>query len=181
PRIEQALQKALATSLPSLELLPDAQDRFYAALAWRYAPQKWWKGYLAELAVDDRATERLRLESLEGLIRLSPHLTAALKELQKPALQVGSPANVGRRMNRLLTGLRKAFAKTPIAAGDQVGAALESLIRDAFRPSGAPSPAKTVCGIAEEVARLIHEIVRSEFSLAINAMTYQPIGVVRSW
>lgn len=184
--LSDALATALSNPLPPLQSVSDPDNRLYIVSAWRYSQGAWWKSYLSITAVEEDSAERVRQKSLEGLIALSPNLSAVISELHEPLsslrFRTEKPNDsMARRVRRLASALRIAFSKSGVEPGFDAGAKLANLLKSAFRLTGAPTHHRTAVELAEEVGKLVHEIVRARFSLATSPTTYAAVHEVHSW
>lgn len=184
--LDNLLAKNLVDPLAPLRLLIDPDDRFYVASAWRAARFEWWRGYLADAAVEEETAERVRAECLEGLCVLCTDLEDALQQLRGPLRKLRFATehpeeSMGRRVRRILAALRTSFESVEIEPGTDAGTKLAGLVRDAFRSSGIPQEIQLTREVAEETAGLVHGLIRARFSLATAPSTYEAIDVVRSW
>jgi hypothetical protein len=185
-RVSELLSTALLEPLPSLQAISDPDSRFYIVSAWRFSQQSWWKGYLSTAAIEEDSAERIRQKCLEGLIALSSDLGTAIGELRGPVaslrFRTEKPGDsLGRRLRRVLTALRTSFAKSDTEPGSEAGVELAEMLKNCFRSSGKPTEARIVHELAEEVGKLVHELVRARFSLATSPSTYSAIYEAQTW
>jgi len=186
-KLSQLLSKALTEPLPPLGLLNDPDDRFAVISTWRVAPAEWWAAYLATAVVEQENTaERVRSESIQGLLAISSDLVSAMGQLRGALLSLrfdtADPStSTGRRFHRVLSTLRTFYSQEPIEPGHNAGVVLAKWINETFRGVGPPIDAETKTQVAEESARLVHELVRARFSLATAPTTYAVIDTLHSW
>ena len=186
-QMNQLLSKAFAEPLPPLDLLDDPDDRFAVISAWRFAPAEWWAAYLATAAVEQENTaERMRSESIQGLLALASDLVSAIGQLRAALLRLrfdtADPAtSTGRRLHRILSTLRTFYSQEPIEPGQNAGVVFAKWVNETFRSVGPPTDSETRTEVAEEAARIVHELVRARFSLATSPSTYAVIDTLHSW
>jgi hypothetical protein len=186
PQIARTLSAALAETLPPLDMLKNPDDRTYVAKACSIAQAPWCAGYLANAAVVEDSAERTRLECFRSLLKLLPNLQAVLEYLRdhildfEPAKE--SPGDsVGRRLRRILAALRRAISSKVVDSGPAPGDVLAEVLRLPFRRHDPPSAYEIIGALADEAGTLVHELIRTRFSLAVDAETYKPLRVVRGW
>lgn len=184
--LNELIRPALATRLPPLEVLPQPDDRFQVVSAWQVAGESWWVDYLARSAVYEEAAERVRAESVRGLISLAPDLTSAMESLngalQTLRFETAFPAeSMARRIRRVLTALKTSLGKAPVEPGRDPGSQLAKLVGESFRSAGRPNDDALKSEVVRGTAAVVHELVRARFSLGTVATTYAAIDVVRSW
>jgi hypothetical protein len=180
------LERALKEPLPPLTRLQDPDERAYVANACGVAAMVWCRQYLAIGAVNEESAENARLECLKSLISSCPDLETAVGELLRAwpteAFETSSPAeSAGRRMRRLFSGLRRAIAASSKEPGRNVGGVLAELTRSVFDKYGVPREQSVRRDLAEETLAVVHELIRSRFSLATDAPTFHPLQPVRGW
>jgi len=184
--VDNLLAQNLVDPLAPLRMLIDPDDRFYVASAWRATRYEWWRGYLADAAVEEETAERVRAECLEGLCVLCAHFEDVLEQLRGPLRKLRFATehpdeSMGRRVRRILAALRTSFESAQIEPGTEAGTKFAGLVRDAFRSSGVPQEIQLTGEVAEETASLVHGLIRARFSLATAPSTYEAMDVVRSW
>ena len=99
--------------------------------------------------------------------------------MQFPTKKPGD--SLGRRLKRILAVYATALSGSDKAPGPAVGRALGRLIEGGFRATGHPESTRVTTDLAEKAAGLIHQIVRSGFSVAADGKTYEALAVVREW
>lgn len=185
-RIEKCLPKALEVCLPEPAILSDPDDRRNIARACEIVHSAWMVEYCARAAILEEAGESARLAFLKALVRASPALDSALTSLI-PAMKGWKPEtvapaeSVARRLRRVLVALRTVMNDASIDPGGEPGRSIAELIKAAFAGTPPPSDLTVASEAAEEVAGVIHELVRLRFSLATEASTYDAIRIARTW
>src|SRR5262249_27397467 len=152
----------LRSPLPPLETILDSDDRRILAQATRLGDVGWAGQYLAEASVTERTSETVRNACLGSLLSLLPTLGHCLRLLADAFLAAASvPNSAGNsvaRLVRLMRALRTTIARVESEAGDGIGVALQTMVDAAVHDPGAGS--KNEGQLAEETARLLHEIIK---------------------
>lgn len=184
PEITRALEPAFASELPSLALLPDADDRLNVARACALFKQEWLLGYLARSVAEEEQGEKARASLIAALISRSDTLTAALITLAqafervKPTTE--SPGDtIARRLTRTLAGLRGELLESDREAGPDLGRALSSLVVGPLNATGKPQDDKATTELTREVLLTVHDIVRTRFSVVAEPTMYQVVSYCR--
>ncbi len=191
---------ALEAPLAPLRLLSDSDDRFYAANVWRFTSRTWLIEFLTVGVLDEESAEKARRECAEGLLALIPDLGAAFRILEQNlnslhisnddlgqntdaprARRVVPGDSMARRLRRVFIAIQASFTSLRKKSGDEVGLNLLSLLRRAFHISGFPKDTVAKMELAKEAFKLILQIVRSRYALALLADTYSPIITMRDW
>lgn len=187
PVVDELLRRAVVEPLENLHALKDADDRLYAARSWRAVGNgEWYLDLLATAAVREEMGEAIRKECVEGVVELSTDVTSALDRLRAALVEMKFPTkkpgdSLGRRLKRLLHVVADTLAKSHRPVGQQVGRALALFVERPVRVHGRPESVAVRNGIVERVAALVHEIVRSGFSLAAEHRTYEALAVAQEW
>ena len=187
PVVDELLRRAVVEPLENLHALKDADDRLYAARSWRAVRNgEWYLDLLATAAVREEMGEAIRKECVEGVVELSTDVTAALDRLRAALVEMKFPTkkpgdSLGRRLKRLLQVVADTLAKSHPPVGQQVGRALALFVERTVRVHGRPESVAVRNGIVERIAALVHEIVRSGFSLAAEHRTYEALAVAQEW
>ncbi len=185
--VDELLRRVVAEPLENLHALKDADDRLYAARSWRAVRNgELYLDLLATAAVREEMGEAIRKECVEGVVELSTDVAAALDRLRAALVEMRFPTkkpgdSLGRRLKRLLQVVADTLSKSHRQVGQQVGRDLGLFVERTVRAHGRPESAAVRTGIAERTAALVHEIVRSGFSLAAEHRTYEALEVVREW
>ena len=187
PIVEDLLRKAVVEPLEDLHVLKDADDRLYAAKSWRAARNgKYYLDFLAAGAVREELGEAVRKECIEGVLELSADVADALDRLQSVLESTRFPTrkpgdSLGRRLKRLLQVVSDTLSKSHRPVGQHVGRSLSRFVERGVRAHGRPESATVKGGIVERTAAVVHEIVRSGFSVAAEHRTYEALAVVQEW
>ena len=199
-QIEQILNgPALATPLPPLGLLPDPDDRYYAANVWRFTSRDWMSQFLTVAALEEESAENTRRECIYGLLTLSNSVGEIVKQLELNLQILRFPASaprhesssakkrpepgdvLGRRLRRVFAALNHGFTNTRHHVEEDFGPNLRSLLRSAFHLTGFPKEPNVQLDLANEILTLILLAARSRYKLALLAETYSPIVTMRDW
>ena len=187
PVVDDLLRRAVVEPLADLHALKDADDRLYAVRSWRAVRKgEWYLDLLATAAVREELGEAVRKECIAGVVELSPHVAAALDRLRSALVAMKfatkNPGDsFGRRLKRLLQVVSDTLSKSHQPVGQHVGRALSQFIERGARAHGRPESAAVKTGVVERTAALVHEIVRSGFSVAAEHRTYEALAVVQEW
>ena len=186
PRINELLQKSITTRLADLHQLRDGNDRQYAARTWRAVRSSWYVDYLSKAAVREESGENIRKECLEGVIALAEDVSAALSALQQAFIstrfETKKPGDsAGRRLKRVLGLFTTILLESHKPLGQDVGRELSLLVGRTFRDTGLPQSSVIKRDVTHQIAKLIHGIVRTSFSYAARARTYEALLVVQKW
>ena len=187
PVVDDLLRQVVAEPLSDLHALKDADDRLYAVRSWRAVRNgERYLDLLATAAVREEMGEAIRKECVEGVVELSTDLAAALDRLRSALVAIEFPTkkpgdSLGRRLKRLLQVMAVILARTHRPMGHQAGRALGLFVERSVRAHGRPQSAGVKIAIVEWTAALVHEIVRSGFSLAAEHRTYEALAVAQEW
>lgn len=187
PVVDELLRRAVVEPLENLHALKDADDRLYAARSWRAVRNgELYLDLLATAAVREEMGEAIRKECVEGVVELSTDVTAALDMLRAALVEMKFPTkkpgdSLGRRLKRILQVVADTLAKSHRPVGQRVGRALALFVERTVRVHGRPESVAVRNGIVERTAALVHEIVRSGFSLAAEHRTYEALAVAQEW
>ena len=185
-QIDELLKESITTQLPSLQHLSDKNDRQYAARTWRAVRSPWYVDYLAETAVQEESGENIRRECLEGIIAVAGDVSVALSEIQQAFTRTKfitkKPGDsAGRRLTRVLGLFTSILLESQKSLGRDVGRKLSLLVRRTFRETGLPQNDQIKRHVTHQIAKLIHEFVRTSFSYATQDKTYEALLVVKGW
>lgn len=187
PLVDEHLRRAVVAPLEDLHALKDADDRLYAAKSWRAVRNgERYLDLLATAAVREELGEAIRKECIEGVVVLSTDVAAALDRLRSvligAKIATKKPGDsLGRRLKRLLQAVSDALAKSYRPVGRQAGRALALCVAFSARVHGRPDSAVVKASVVERIAALVHEMVRSGFSLAAEHRTYEALAVAQEW
>ncbi|VVE50746.1 hypothetical protein PCE31106_04647 [Pandoraea cepalis] len=184
PEIMAALEPAFVSELPPMSLLDEADDRLNLARALSHFQREWLVDYLATSIVEEEQGEKARAELMAALLVRSETLAAAIAKLAarfktlRPSTD--SPANtVARRLTRTLSALRACLPELDIEAGTEIGVALNAVVEDAFSASGRPDDEKAKIELVRETLLVLHDIVRTRFSVVADATTYRVVTLAK--
>ena len=187
PVVDDLLRQVVADPLEDLHVLKDADERLYAVRSWRAVRSgELYLDLLATAAVREEMGEAIRKECIEGVVELSTDLVAALDRLRSALVELTFATkkpgdSLGRRLKRLLQVIAATLSRTHRPMGQEAGRALGLFVERSVRAHGRPQSAGVKTAIVEWTAALIHEIVRSGFSLAAEHRTYEALAVVQEW
>lgn len=185
-RAESLMRKAVGGRLSKLHELPQVRDRLYAAKSWRVMPDAWSLDDLATAAALEVSGEAVRKQCIEGVFELAVEIEEAIKALRKALLSVKFETkrpgdSLGRRLNRVLTGLTEAISRSDKPVGENSGREVSRLLDRGFRVTGRPESQAVRDAVVGQVAELTHTIVKADFSHGAKARTYQALLVVKAW
>ena len=169
----------------AIDTLSVPEDRAYVIAACRTGPHDWAGPFYARMVVVEEHADQIRNEAARGLIENTVHFRSAIelafRELRLLRFETEHPSNsLAKRLRRVLSALRGACAELTPIPGEGVGRSLADSLDMLFRPVGPPKAASRK-GILIEAADLVHELVRSRFSQATIAETYEVLTVIRRW
>lgn len=177
-------QQLLVEPLPIPSILCDVDDRNYIGQACAAASHGWIKEYAAKAIIYEESGEQARQSFFAALVKstddletafriLSQHLHSWVPETEDPG------STVARRLRRILSAARAIVLETMPEPGDEPGEALSKLITAAFAGVASIANFEVLGETSEELAGVVHEIVRLRFSLAMKASTYSSLGVMQ--
>lgn len=184
--IEARLADHLHDVLPDPGVLTDPDDRKYIADACAVARPSWAAEYSARAAALEEAGEQARSAFMRALVAVSPALDQALGQLVGP-MKTWTPTteapadSAARRLRRVLLAVRTAMADTSIDPGLDPGRAVCDILRAALAGGGTAPSERVAREAAEEVAAVLHELVRLRFSLATDGRTFEALRIARGW
>jgi hypothetical protein len=162
--------------------LNSPEDRSYVLTACRAGQHEWAASFFANILVLEEHADQTREEAARGVIQNTPDLKSAIQlvfnELHLLRIETNSLA---KRLRRTLGAIRIAGSELNPIPGDDVGKCLADHIYKLFRSIGPPTSSASRKELLIEVADLVHELVRSRFSQATLAETYEVLRVLRGW
>ncbi len=184
--IDRGIANALASPIPPLSELGDADDRHYVAKALHAVRAEWVSDYLAASIISEEFGEKVREELADALLSRAPNISTALSKLVGPLRQfcpeTESPGDsVGKRLKRIIAALRPKMVGALAEPGDDLGGRLRDVFLAAFHGTRAPESLAVAEEAAEEAAGLVHDLVRTQFTLVTDASVYASLEVPRSW
>ncbi len=185
-KLKEELGDILHVAPPALSELGDADDRFYAAQALKFASGDWVIPYLARSIVEEEAGEKARSELVQIFLETTTDLSCAFNALRKPITEFRPETELpgdsaAKRLKRILSAVRKVLLLTEQQTGDDIGRAIHRLVEDAFRRAGPPNSRNVAADITSEIAGFLHDLVRTHFSLAAESSTYRALYVPSRW
>ncbi len=185
PAINESLSSALREILPDPLLLDEPDDRSYIASACERIQPEWGVAYCSNAAVFEETGEQARVAFLKALLVMNADLASTLDELATTVLDFvptteDPGTSTARRLKRIMISLQAALAETMIEPGEEPGKQLALVCRAAFKGVADAKNETTLLETAEAVAAVIHEMVRLRFSLAIEAVTYSSLKVIKA-
>lgn len=179
------LGELLVEPLPPPRLLEDVDDRAYIGKMCAIVLPPWSSTYAAEAAVAEETGEQVRQAFLQTLLKATQNLEAALEALiaQLQDFKPGTedPANsMVVKLRRIFSALRGAMAETMPDPGDDPGKTLSRLIKASFADMAPPTKQEAILATSEEVAGVVHEMVRLRFSMATDAATYHALLQIKA-
>lgn len=184
--IHKRLPDALKSSLPSPDILDDVDDRAYVGQVCAIALPDWITDYAASAVIIEETGEQARQSFLVALLRSTPDLEVALgilsNHLQGWVPATEAPGNsVSKRLRRILSSLRAAMVASMPEPGVEPGAVLSKMIKSSYLGVEDPIKKDVLFDTAEEVAGVVHEMVRLRFSLATSASTYSALKSIKGF
>ena len=179
------LAQGIATPPVAISTLTAPEDRAYVIAACRAGRHDWAGPFFARLVVVEDHADQTRNEAAKGLIENAVDLGSAIElvfhELRAlPVDSARSSNRLAKRLRRVLSAIRSACAELTPLPGDDVGRGLANGLDRLFRRIGPPTAASRT-PVLVEAANLVHELVRSRFSQATIAETYDVLTVIRTW
>lgn len=182
PAVEEALSSMLRSALPSLDTVQDAEDRSVLARSLRVADASWARDFLAHASVREKTSEKVRSASVSSLLSLVPQVGTGLRLLasafRKAVLSQGDLGSPVRRLIRLLRTIRTELVKMEVEAVADTGGPVQDMVDAALRDSVQARKDRTQ--LIEEVARLLHELIKCRFTLSMEPATYDALSSLRS-
>jgi hypothetical protein len=184
PRLKRVMDSAGKRPLPSAAMLKDANERFYLAKAIAISPHPWVSEYSAMSIAMEEAGEKARGEFMDLLLNRSKSAAEALSLLRLAfssiQIETESPAeSMARRLTRTLISFREKLLSSRVEAGRDVGRELDSLLKGMIGQAGIPSEKKVQIDLAREVILVLHELVRTRFSVSTESSTFDSLRVCR--
>lgn len=171
------LKKSLASPLPDPFLLSEADDRAYVGQLCSIVLPDWVADYAARAVVFEETGEKARQEFFQALLSASNSFEDAVDQvigtfyLWSPDTE--EPGNtVARRIRRILSTFRTVITETLPDPGAAPGAKLAALVKTAFSNVELPKDKAALLETVEEVAGVVHDVVRLRFSFATESSTY---------
>jgi hypothetical protein len=180
------LGRALADSnleIPNIQILMDAKERYYLAIAISLAPERISPSYLAQAIVEEDAGEAARQVLIATLLDQVPDLAAAFDHLGVCAEALSTDtkdasATRARRLVRIAAKLRPAIAVRDLPAGEELGPNLAKFVRALIRRDLSVRPLRS--SATEAALGLLYELVRARFSLVSSPETFEVVDVLRT-
>ena len=184
PEITKQIEPAFAQQLPSMQLLPEADDRLNLARACALFPLPWMPQYLALSIAEEEQGEKARSEMIEALLLRVPTLADGLRMLAphfenlRPTTEAPGDT-IARRLTRTLSALRAAIVESELDAGDDLGKALHSMVSCALSAIGRPQDEKAQIDLARETLLTVHDMVRTRISVVADPEMYRAVAYCR--
>ena len=183
--VNALLAERITTPPVAIGTLSAPEDRAYVIAACRTGRHDWAGPFFARLVVVEEHADQTRKEAAKGLIENAVDLGSAIqlvfRELRALRFDSAHPSNrLAKRLRRVLSAIRSACAELTPLPGDDVGRGLAHGLDRLFRRVGPPI-AGSRTAVLIEAANLVHELVRSRFSQATIAETYDVLTVIRTW
>ncbi len=184
--IEAILREALATEPPSVQLLDDAEARYYVASALGLASGDWVLGYAArELCLESLSDNTARALA-SALLRAAGNVEKGLVALQAHASRITGNATktadvAARRLKRILSALRQVVRSESLNAGQAVARQLRAFLLVPIEGGDKPEDPKAVREFIEAVGGLIDDLIRCQLSLVVDSELYLVLTVCRRW
>jgi hypothetical protein len=171
------LEAALVTSLPDPFFLSEADDRAYVGQVCSIVLPDWIVDYASHAVIYEETGEKARQEFFLALLAASNSFEEAIDPLinllNEWEPDTEEPGNtIARRVRRLLTTFRNGIAETLPFPGLAPGLKLAELVKTSFAYVDLPKDKTALFETVEEVAGVVHELVRLRFSFASEPSTY---------
>lgn len=175
----------LSSPLPPVELLESGEDRFYLAQAVVANWHDWSFAYAAHAIASEDTAEKARRVFAEGLAArtsLSGLISAVANELRSVQYATERPAeSAARRLARVVAAIRPALVATPMAAGEELGGALETLFRSAQAAAEPEEGSAAGERAASECCGLVYDILRTQIEIVTDAAVYRSLEYAARW
>ncbi|MBE7483606.1 MAG: hypothetical protein HS104_26960 [Polyangiaceae bacterium] len=175
------IRRATVDPLPHLLSGLTADDREYLLTALAFSDSSWAEPYLARSAVEEESGENARVAALQSLLARAERFDAAL-ELLADAFADWEPGTEDAersrtvRLRRILDGLASAIPDSQALPTYQAGKALSALLRPRKTAAGASViDDKIARELADAVFAVVHAMIARDFSIALEAATYEAI------
>ena len=185
-RVAEMLKGVLEGELPSLQLLNDAEERYYAASALELASGAWVAAFAArELNLESSSDNTAKALAII-LLKLQRNVAEALEVMLAHSgtlpRDVAKPADsAARRSRRVLGALRNALRAQHFDPGTGVAKGLRAYLVAMLERHGAPEDPKAVRELVDATAGTIDDVIRNRLSLVVNSELYLVLGFVRRW
>ena len=174
------------TGLPTGAKPAEVRENVAQALTW--ATGDWVTQYVVDsLAREDRS-QRCRTELCRQLLARNKAAGSWFRALSREPWQEILPdsAPSDARLARLrdlasaLTELIRA-KRTSVLLTPEDGTALAALVRSVARMPAREDPGPRLAAAASEVVRLLDEMIAAEFTLAMEAQSYEVLETIQGW
>lgn len=185
--IERELAGLLNDEPVALSRLTNPNDRYYAAMFWRFHRPSWSRRFLAESMSREESAENAREELALGLVVIAGTFSAAVDELtvafQNLRFDTEKPGvSLARRMRRCIESLREALGDPEVCdPGSNFGGALRNLARLISGPSASKTETKAFQEAAESLVRFLNGIVRMRLRAAFESEAFTIFYTLRDW
>lgn len=188
--IPEVLNPVFRKELPSISNISDTENRLDVDIRLNVAracslvkKNGWIQDYRARTVAEEETGEKVRQEMLVSFINDSETIADALKVLQEKfsSLQpeTESPGDtIARRLTRTITLLRPIILETEIEIGDDIGKTLLDFIRVPLIRTK-PQEQKVKIALVQELLYLVHDIVRTNLSVATDHRIYDIVAYCR--
>lgn len=158
---------ALESTLPTVSLLKDADDRGYVAKACGWAIDHWVIDCAVQAIAEEETAEKVRAEFIRVLFARAGSLANAFSRLSKALARLKpeteSPADsVAKRLTHVLAGLREAVVTSLIPPGEDAGESLGDLVSNPFSSLGLPGNRDVGAGTTDLGLFMIREWPETE-------------------
>jgi hypothetical protein len=171
------LETVLIDRIPYPYILDDVDDRAYIGQICSNVLPEWTTEYAARVIVDEETGEQVRRQFLKALLKSDSNLDKSINNiilrLEKWTPNTEDPGlSIAIRLKRIMSALCFAISEVLPDTGENPGNTLSKIIKASFSNFPSPKNNKVILDLAEEVARVVHEMVRLRFSLATDSYTY---------
>ena len=180
------LSAAMKRPLPDPSLLSDPDDRYYIARALQNCKKGWVTAYASTIIVDEKQAEKSRHEFVAVLFNrldsLAEVFSLLAEELGRLKPETKNPGDsVAKRLERILAALRPQIVSLLIEPGKDAGKQIYGMVQAAFSSVGAPETHQIAVKFVEEIARLLHDLARTQITLAVDPDLYRVLEIPKRW
>jgi hypothetical protein len=176
---------ALSRELPTLELLPNGDDRYYASLSVMDADATWVSQFAASGIAREETAETARgalairlfadLTLADALNLLAANLSQIKFTTEKPA------ESAAKRLRRVIAAVRRAIVAKAIPTGRDIGIALRKLFDSPFVNAADQVEGKVSRELASECCGLVHDILRTQLTIVADPEVYRSLLAAKNW
>ena len=160
---------------PSVETLPNGDDKAYAATSLQYCNSHWVKEYcLSEAIVIDTA-EEARRELLAGGLNEAGTLSSFLRQLElnsEGVRQLATAESRLRRTRRIFSAVREVLSTWEGELGHEPGTALGNFLASFLRSDAEGADAEVLSDVVDSALKILSRMIERRFSCAFDSTSY---------